>query len=215
MPEEWKGKMISELETKIYDHTFEVLNTLKSNNIIPEFVQIGNETNDGMMWDVGRASTNMDTFSKFIEAGYRATKKIDVSIGVIVHISNGYDKKLFNWMFDGLKKYKTRFDIIGMSLYPDAKNWSSLNQLCIENITELNVKFNKPTLLCEIGFNYSDPENGKMFVEDLKNRMNKLSKKQAFGLMYWEPQAYNWKNYSLGAFDSSGKPTKILDPFLD
>ena len=215
IPEEWKGKTISELETKIYDHTFEVLNTLKSNNIIPEFVQIGNETNDGMIWDVGRASTNMDTFSKFIEAGYRATKKIDVSIGVIVHISNGYDKKLFNWMFDGLKKYKTRFDIIGMSLYPDAKNWQSLNQLCIENITELNVKFNKPTLLCEIGFNYSDPENGKMFVEDLKNRMNKLSKKQAFGLMYWEPQAYNWKNYSLGAFDTSGKPTKILDPFLD
>ena len=123
IPEEWKGKTISELETKIYDHTFEVLNTLKSNNIIPEFVQIGNETNDGMIWDVGRASTNMDTFSKFIEAGYRATKKIDVSIGVIVHISNGYDKKLFNWMFDGLKKYKTRFDIIGMSLYPDAKNW--------------------------------------------------------------------------------------------
>ena len=215
MPEEWKGKTISELEAKIYDHTFEVLNTLKSNNIIPEFVQIGNETNDGMMWDVGRASTNMDTFSKFIEAGYRATKKIDISIGVIVHISNGYDKKLFNWMFDGLKKYKTRFDIIGMSLYPDAKNWPSLNQLCIENITELNVKFNKPTLLCEIGFNYSDPENGKMLVEDLKNRMNKLSKKQAFGLIYWEPQAYNWKNYSLGAFDTSGKPTKILDPFLD
>ena len=116
---------------------------------------------------------------------------------------------------NGLKKYKTRFDIIGMSLYPDAKNWQSLNQLCIENITELNVKFNKPTLLCEIGFTYSDPENGKMFVEDLKNRINKLSKKQAFGLMYWEPQAYNWKNYTLGAFDTSGKPTKILDPFLD
>jgi len=52
-------------------------------------------------------------------------------------------------------------------------------------------------------------------VEDLKNQIKKLPKNQAFGLMYWEPQAYNWKNYSLGAFDSSGKPTKILDPFLD
>jgi arabinogalactan endo-1,4-beta-galactosidase len=118
-------------------------------------------------------------------------------------------------MFDGLKKYKTRFDIIGMSLYPEAKNWQSLNQMTIENIIELNLKFNKPTLLCEIGFNSADPVNGKLFVEDLKNRMNKLSKKQAFGLIYWEPQAYNWKNYSLGAFDNSGKPTKIVDPFLD
>ena len=215
IPEDWKGKNIPELESKIYDHTFEVLTTLKSNDIVPEFVQIGNETNDGMLWDVGRASTNMDTFAKFIEAGYRATKKVDVSIGVIVHISNGYDKKLFNWIFDGLKKYKTRYDIIGMSLYPNAKNWPSLNQLCLENIIELSLKFNKPSLLCEIGFNYADPENGKLFVEDLKNRIKKLPKNQAFGLMYWEPQAYNWKNYSLGAFDSSGKPTKILDPFLD
>lgn len=215
MPEEWKGKTISELETYIYNHTFEVLSELKTNSIIPEFVQIGNETNDGMLWEVGRASTNMDTFSKFIEAGYRATKKIDLSIGVIVHISNGYDKKLFNWMFDGLKKYKTRYDIIGMSLYPEAKNWLSLNQMTIENIIELNLKFNKPTLLCEIGFNYADPENGKLFVEDLKNSIKKLPKSQAFGLMYWEPQAYKWKNYSLGAFDPSGKPTKILDPFLD
>ena len=88
-------------------------------------------------------------------------------------------------------------------------------QICIENIVELNAKFNKPALLCEIGFKYNDPENGKMFVEDLKNRIIKLSKKQALGLMYWEPQAYNWKNYSLGAFDNTGKPTKILDPFLN
>lgn len=215
MPEEWKGKTITQLETKVYDHTFDVLSALKSNNIVPEFVQIGNETNDGMMWEVGRASTNMDTFSKLIDAGYRATKKIDLSIGVIVHISNGYDKKLFNWMFDGLKKYKTRYDIIGMSLYPDAKNWSSYNQLCLENIQELHAKFNKPSLLCEIGFNYADPENGKLFVQDLKNRIKKLPNNQALGLMYWEPQAYNWKNYTLGAFDNSGKPTKILDPFLD
>lgn len=215
MPDEWKGKSITELEMKVYDHTLEVLQSLKSNNIIPEFVQIGNETNDGMLWEVGRASTNMDTFAKFINAGYRATKKIDLSIGVIVHISNGYDKKLFNWMFDGLTKYKTRYDIIGMSLYPEKNNWQSLNQLCVENMVELKTKFNKPSMLVEIGFNYADPDNGKLFVEDLKSRILKLPRNQAFGIMYWEPQAYNWKNYSLGAFDNTGKPTKVLDPFLN
>jgi arabinogalactan endo-1,4-beta-galactosidase len=213
MPDEWKGNTISVLETAIYNHTFEVLSTLKNNQIIPEFVQIGNETNDGMLWEVGRASKNMDTFSKFIDAGYRAVKKIDLSIGVIVHISNGYDKNLFNWMFEGLKKYKTRFDIIGMSLYPEAKNWNSYNQLCQENIQELYSKFNKPTMLCEIGFNYANPETGKLFIGDLKNRILKLPRSQALGIMYWEPQAYNWKNYGLGAFDTSGKPTQMLDPF--
>jgi arabinogalactan endo-1,4-beta-galactosidase len=31
---------------------------------------------------------------------------------------------------------------------------------------------------------------------------------------YWEPEAYNnWRGYSLGAFNNSGKPTNALDAF--
>jgi arabinogalactan endo-1,4-beta-galactosidase len=32
-------------------------------------------------------------------------------------------------------------------------------------------------------------------------------------VFYWEPEAYNWQDYSLGAFDSTGKPTIALDAF--
>jgi arabinogalactan endo-1,4-beta-galactosidase len=40
MPEEWKGKTITELEAKIYDHTFEVLNTFLSSSTSFNCVQI-------------------------------------------------------------------------------------------------------------------------------------------------------------------------------
>lgn len=34
------------------------------------------------------------------------------------------------------------------------------------------------------------------------------------GVFYWEPEAYNWQNYSSGAFDNTGKPIIAMDAFL-
>ena len=69
-----------------------VLNTLKANSIVPDWVQVGNETNDGMLWPEGKASTNMANLQSLLHAGYNAVKAVDSSIKVMVHISNGNDK---------------------------------------------------------------------------------------------------------------------------
>ena len=37
----------------------------------------------------------------------------------------------------------------------------------------------------------------------------------ARGVFYWEPEAYDWKGYPMGAFDRGGKPTAIMDAFLE
>lgn len=37
---------------------------------------------------------------------------------------------------------------------------------------------------------------------------------KCMGIFYWEPQSYNnWKGYTLGAFDKTGKPTIALSLF--
>lgn len=117
-PAAWSGQNISALVDSVYNHTQLVLATLKTNAVIPEWVQVGNETNDGMLWPEGKASANMQNFSLLVNAGYNAVKSVDTSIKVIVHISNGYDNGLFRWMFDGLTANNAKWDIIGMSLYP-------------------------------------------------------------------------------------------------
>ena len=48
-------------------------------NIIPEWVQVGNETNDGMLWPEGKASANMTNFASLINAGYDAVKSVSDS----------------------------------------------------------------------------------------------------------------------------------------
>ncbi|WP_256009364.1 glycosyl hydrolase 53 family protein [Desertivirga xinjiangensis] len=57
-PANWSGQNLAALKASVYNHTYSVLNTLKENQITPEWVQVGNETNNGMLWEEGKASVN-------------------------------------------------------------------------------------------------------------------------------------------------------------
>ncbi len=59
---------ITALQTSVYDHTADVMNALKVHGILPDWVQVGNETNDGMLWPEGKASTNMANFALLINS---------------------------------------------------------------------------------------------------------------------------------------------------
>jgi len=102
-PAAWASHGIAQLRTDVANHTTAVLNALKSAGVTPEWVQVGNETNNGMLWNDGRASTSMANFASLITSGYNAVKAVFPSAKVIVHISNGYDNALFRWIFDGLQ----------------------------------------------------------------------------------------------------------------
>ena len=213
-PASWAGQTISALEVSVTNHTKNVLSTLQANGITPKWVQVGNETNDGMLWETGRASTNMANFAGLINAGYNAVKSVDTSIKVIVHISNGYDNNLFRWVFDGLKANSANWDIIGMSLYPDINNWASYNTQCLNNINDMVSRYGKPVMICEVGMDVNSPAVCQSFLSDLLTKVKSVSNNNGLGVFYWEPECYNWQGYSLGAFDNSGKPTVALSPFL-
>jgi arabinogalactan endo-1,4-beta-galactosidase len=69
-PAAWASLDFPTLQTTLHDYTVGVMNTLKTNGITPDWVQVGNETNDGMLWEDGRASTHMANFAALIKAGY-------------------------------------------------------------------------------------------------------------------------------------------------
>jgi arabinogalactan endo-1,4-beta-galactosidase len=53
-PAAWKNLSLDILKDSVYNYTMAVLQYLKSKNLVPEMVQVGNETNNGMLWPVGR-----------------------------------------------------------------------------------------------------------------------------------------------------------------
>lgn len=213
-PAAWASQDFATLKQSVANHTTLVLNSLKNNGVTPAWVQIGNETNDGMLWPDGKASANMSNFAQLINAGYNAVKAVDPSIKVIVHISNGYDNNLFRWIFDGLKNNGAQWDVIGMSLYPTASNWTALNEQCLANMNDMVSRYNKEVMVVEVGMSWDQAAACNSFLSDLIAKVKSVNGGKGLGVLYWEPEAYNkWQGYTLGAFDNSGKPTIALDAF--
>jgi arabinogalactan endo-1,4-beta-galactosidase len=213
-PAAWALQDFTTLQQSVYDHTFNVLTALKTAGVTPEWVQVGNETNDGMLWPTGKASANMANFAALVNKGYDAVKAVDNTIKVIVHISNGQDNSLFRWIFDGLKNNGGKWDIIGMSLYPDPGNWANMNAQCLTNINDMIARYGKPVIIAEVGMSWDQPAACQSFLSDLINKIKAVSGNYGLGVFYWEPQSYgNWKGYTKGAFDNAGKPTIALNAF--
>lgn len=214
-PLNWQNASFNGLKDSPFAHTTQVLNALKNAGISPHWVQIGNETNNGMLWPEGRASTQMANFAAFINEGYRASKAIFPSAQVMVNLSNGYDSSLYRWMLDGLRAYNAQFDVVGMSLYPTVNDWPNKTQQCLATMQMVVNRYNKAVMLVELGMPWDAAEQSRLFIADICAKTKSLPQHKGLGVLYWEPQAYNWQGYTLGCFDTTGKPTRALLGFVE
>lgn len=214
-PAAWSSHTFSELLTDVYNHVYDVLDTLKLVGVTPAWVQIGNETNDGTLWEDGRASKSMSNFAKIINSGYNAAKSVDSTIQVIVHLSDGHDNSKYRWMFDGLKYYGAKWDIIGMSVYPywAGLTWEVDDSLALINMNDMISRYKTKVMVCEAGYLYNYPTSAKNYLLDL---IEKTKSAGGLGVFYWEPESYNWRGYQMGAWNPSTKqPTAAMDAFLE
>ena len=215
-PATWKNLNFDALTTTLYTYTKEVVTQLKNNGITPTWIQIGNETNDGMLWEDGRASKSMNNFAVLLNAGAKAVRETSPSSKIIVHISNGYDNAMFRWMFDGLKTNKVDYDVIAMSLYPDANNWQATTDQCYNNMLDMIARYGKPIMISEVGMDVTKAAECKNFLTELIKKNKSLPNQMGLGVFYWEPQCHNnWQGYNMGAFSNDGKPTVAMDAFLN
>ena len=227
-PAAWKGYSLDQLTAAIDTHTKDILNTLKDNGINIEWVQIGNEVNNGMLWPEGKVQgQSAGNFISLFNTGSRAVRNIYPSAKVILHVSNGHDAGLFGWFFNLMKLGNADYDIIGMSLYPmwwengGWNDWKGVVDKCLANIRSMNETFGKPVMLCETGMPVSEPETAKAAFGYILEQTRNIE--QCHGVFCWEPQtdglwkplsyeSLGWGAYNMGAF-SNGRPTAALDPF--
>ena len=210
-PKAWRGADLEELKVLVSNHTKEVLNTLKSEGVDVEWVQVGNETSNGMLWPVGKCDTSPAAYVALHNAGYDAVKSVYPEAKIVVHLHNGYDLGLYEWLFGVLEREGARYDLIGMSLYPPI-NWRLKAEQTISNIKTLYERFGKRTIVCEVGMPWDAAEECYDFLSYML--FNAQDSGCCDGLFYWEPEAPAGFNggYTLGAF-ANGRPTHALDAF--
>ena len=226
-PAAWAALPIYELASAVETHTKETLQLLKDNKVDVEWVQVGNETNSGMLHPLGKISDNADNFAILADKGYDAVKSVYPEAKVIIHRSEGHKANECRWLFNHLKNSKVKYDIIGLSLYPTWWenngwcDWKPVVDDCLANIKSLTSTFGKPVMICEIGMPVWEPQMSKNAVQYILDETKKIE--ECHGVFYWEPQtdgvwkpasyaALGWNAYDKGAF-KNGKATIALDPF--
>jgi arabinogalactan endo-1,4-beta-galactosidase len=244
-PEAWKDYNYEQMCEALANHTEETLSLLKKNGIDVKWVQVGNETTNGFLWPMGKIDvwnpedTGMEIYAGLTTAGYDAVKKIYPEAEVIVHLDNGFDSYLYNSVFDGLKQYGGKWDTIGMSIYPfwaidGGKEPTAEKTLAdaIINIRELNKKYGCDVMIVETGVEAAKPIEGNKFMTALLDSAYNATNGACTGVFYWAPECPAPEmstiitengdtvtaaihGYQLGAFDSKGRPTAIMDAFTD
>ena len=204
IPASWKGHSYEEMKKDLANHTKEVLQFLKNNGITPKWVQVGNETTNGMLWSVktneqgweikdengnttitesmGHATRNPEQYAGFFKAGYESVKEIFPEAIVIVHLDNGWDENLYNWNLDILKNNGAKFDMIGMSLYP---YWSEIYHGksaeetiggCMVNIQKMKAKYGCDVMIVETGMLCADEQGKLASASVLEEGYNQLAR---------------------------------------
>ena len=57
-PAAWEGLSLDVLKDSVFNYTLSVLNYFKEKALVPEMIQVGNETNFGMLWPVGKIDSS-------------------------------------------------------------------------------------------------------------------------------------------------------------
>ena len=182
IPKVWEKLSYKKMQKALADHTRDVLTMLRQNGITPRWVQVGNETRNGMLWSVemdpvtgwekkdadghtimtksmGHWEQNPEQYAGFVKAGYDAVKAVCPETKVIVHLDNGFDNDMYNKNLDILKAGGAKWDIIGLSLYPywsieggREPNAQRTIVDCMKNIRLISKKYDCDCIITETGY---------------------------------------------------------------
>ena len=219
IPAAWKGMDYSAMCRALADHTRDVLTALREVGADVRWVQVGNETTHGFLWPMGRAEENMRQYAGLTDAGYQAVKQVFPRAEVIIHLDGAFDPRRYDFIFDGLNRYKARYDMIGLSVYPywdmrggHTQSWQETVEKATANINRLWDKYHKPMLVVETGVEAKKPVEGKETLAAIIDMARNHCGGHCQGVFYWAPEAD--RHYRLGAFQN-GQPTVIMDAFTE
>ncbi len=209
IPAAWSALDLTTLKDSVYQYTLTVLNDFKSKNLTPEMIQIGNETNQGMLWDVGKVvGNNWTAFADLLKSGIKAVRDFSATSSVkpqiILHVAKLEDA---DYYANGVITIGgvADFDILGVSHYYVYSSLLAMSDVG-NTIKALKAKYNKKIMIVETaypwtsqnadsytnlfsgttgfnGYGVSQADQFK-YMHDLTQQVISAG---GSGVMYWEP----------------------------
>jgi arabinogalactan endo-1,4-beta-galactosidase len=217
-PAAWAAYDLEQLKQALYDHTYDVCNSLVAQGTPPDMVQVGNEINAGMLWPDGDYN-HFDNLAALLKSGYQAVKDCSSSTLVMLHIAEGGDNDLARWWFDNITRREVPFDVIGISYYPF---WhGSLAQLQF-NLNDISARYDKDVIVVETAYAFTDqeddflaniaapdmatpgypftPEGQRDMLRDIMAVVRAVQNGRGLGIFYWDA---TWTAVAGNGWDST------------
>ena len=189
-PSNWKSYNYTQMCQAVYGWTQWAITQFKNNGVLPDYVQVGNEISNGMLWPVGSLS-NQSQFVGLIRSGINGVRSVSSSPKIILHSANGENTSIVTWFFNTIAS-QLSYDIVGLSYYPAfGSNLSELKSA----MNTYNGQFGgRPIMLVEFAYPYSGnhtsgsgywttPTGQKQITWDTVQTMKSYS--HGAGVMYW------------------------------
>lgn len=225
-PLAWQSMDFNTLKTSVTDYTNQIMTEIN-----PDIIQIGNETNDGMLWPEGKLSTNESQYLQLVSAATTAVRSKSATTKIMLHYAGiaGSD-----WFFS--KVTSIDYDYIGLSYYP-IYHGTSLENLQ-NTMNSLGLLYNKKVIIAETAypftFGYNDYTNNivglpsqiiqaypatndgqKQYLSAIKNTVKQST--NGFGFCYWGSEwiafrgltstnGSSWENQALWDFTNNSLP---------
>ncbi|MEM6721545.1 MAG: glycosyl hydrolase 53 family protein [Bacteroidota bacterium] len=202
-PAQWQGIEFSQLKENIYDYTENIVTELQ-----PDYIQIGNEINTGLLHPHGHISTNFLQFKELMDGAIAAVRTNTNDTKIILHFAGieGAD-----WFYNQVNALD--YDIIGLSYYP-IWHGKSLNTLK-NTMQNLSSSYNKEIVIAETAYPFTlqwndwtnniiglneqlilpqypaTAEGQRNFIKQIKTITQEVE--NGIGFCYWGAELIAWK----------------------
>ena len=215
-PAAWVGLSETALADSVRSYTTDVVRAFRGAGVLPERIQLGNEIDNGLLWDLGRVDGAWDTPEQWSRlaallvaaaAGVSDAAPADSVPRIVLHVADGGDAAGCQRLFERMVAARVPFDEIGVSFYPW---WHGTLEQLAANLTGLARRFEKPVMVAETSYPWTlgwaddahnvmglesqlhagypaTPEGQRRFLADLREVVAGIPDGLGAAVIVWEP----------------------------
>jgi arabinogalactan endo-1,4-beta-galactosidase len=232
-PAAWEKLRADQLVEAVRDYTRTTLARFFAEGLAPDYLQIGNEITNGMLWPEGRVefrepdAAAWARLGALLRAGFDG---LDAAVAAakaerpktILHIESTGDVARTTWWLRYAQEAGLPFDIVGLSYYPE---WHGGIASLGETLVAVATAFKKPVMVVETAYPWKQdshwdgkknldwpltPEGQKQFLSDVTRAVRKVPDALGAGVCWWHPESVEvdglraWLGGSCALFDDTG-----------
>jgi arabinogalactan endo-1,4-beta-galactosidase len=231
-PAAWEKLSYEELKAQVRTYTRDVLKRFVAEGVKPDYVQLGNEITNGMLWPEGRVEFGKaddhaawERLDGLLRAAHEGLAEAfpDGSRPVsVLHIESPGQQERALWFCREAVAAGVPFDWIGMSYYPD---WHGTVAQLSATLAALAKEFKKPVVVVETAYPWTNdehwnkrsnmswpltPAGQQQFMKEVFAASRSVPDGLGRGVLYWYPESVLvsdlrvWVGGSCSLFDRKG-----------